>query len=216
MTDRASFARAIRSLTELPSTMPADTVLVLVGVALICLPVLLAVFGSDAEISWAFLCITCAVQQSPSGTLFVLNRVAQWNFQWSCLPILRRYAANKSDLSEQRAITEEEGREASEAHNCAHYAETSAKTSDGIEGKFPISCSRVIGWTLRVNVATTCKCCTHMHRHAALLLAAASSLVHVTHTETSLVQLSCRSWQHSELFQHVHCERRDLWCCRRS
>lgn len=31
MTDRASFDRAIRWLTELPSTMPADTVLVLVG-----------------------------------------------------------------------------------------------------------------------------------------------------------------------------------------
>lgn len=40
MTDRASFDRAIRWLTELPSTMPADTVLVLVGaltsVLLIC------------------------------------------------------------------------------------------------------------------------------------------------------------------------------------
>lgn len=49
---------------------------------------------------------------------------------------LERCAANKSDLSEQRAVTEEEGREASEAHNCAHYAETSAKTSEGIEGTF--------------------------------------------------------------------------------
>lgn len=47
---------------------------------------------------------------------------------------LKICAANKSDISEQRAITEEEGREASEAHNCAHYAETSAKTSEGIEG----------------------------------------------------------------------------------
>lgn len=32
MTERASFERAIRWLTELPSTMPADTVLILVGV----------------------------------------------------------------------------------------------------------------------------------------------------------------------------------------
>lgn len=47
---------------------------------------------------------------------------------------MARCAANKSDLSEQRAVTEEEGREASEAHNCAHYAETSAKTSEGIDG----------------------------------------------------------------------------------
>lgn len=37
MTDRASFDRAIRWLTELPSTMPADTVLVLVGAPLACL-----------------------------------------------------------------------------------------------------------------------------------------------------------------------------------
>jgi hypothetical protein len=49
--------------------------------------------------------------------------------------MLKDCAANKSDLAEQRAVTEEEGREASEAHNCAHYAETSAKTSDGIEGE---------------------------------------------------------------------------------
>lgn len=45
-----------------------------------------------------------------------------------------RLAANKSDLAESREVTEEEGREAAEQHKCARYAETSAKTSDGIQG----------------------------------------------------------------------------------
>jgi hypothetical protein len=49
-----------------------------------------------------------------------------------------RCAANKSDLAEERVITEEEGLEASQKHNCAHYAETSAKTSEGIDGALPL------------------------------------------------------------------------------
>ena len=67
-------------------------------------------------------------------------------------------AANKSDLSEQRAITEEEGREASEAHNCAHYAETSAKTSEGIEGKFSMSCIHVIERAVACRTGTVHTC----------------------------------------------------------
>lgn len=81
MTERASFERAIRWLTELPSTMPADTVLILV--------------------------------------------------------------ANKSDLAESREVTEEEGREAAEQHKCARYAETSAKSSDGIQEVFEFLCDQV-------------------------------------------------------------------------
>lgn len=57
-------------------------------------------------------------------------------------------AANKSDLSEQRAVTEEEGREAADAHNVSHYCETSAKTNEGIEGAIP---APRIGTTDRVS-----------------------------------------------------------------
>lgn len=37
-------------------------------------------------------------------------------------------------MAEQRAVTEEEGREAAEEHGVAKYCETSAKTNEGIEG----------------------------------------------------------------------------------
>lgn len=48
--------------------------------------------------------------------------------------MVARSAANKKDLADQRAVTEEEGREAAEAHSVSHYCETSAKTNEGIEG----------------------------------------------------------------------------------
>lgn len=107
MTERASFERAIRWLTELPSTMPADTVLILVGVN--------RLFAAAAVFNpWA----TCSHS-------IMMAHDASCGF---C------FAANKSDLAETREVTEEEGREAAEQHNCARYAETSAKTSDGIQG----------------------------------------------------------------------------------
>jgi Ras family len=46
------------------------------------------------------------------------------------------FAANKADLSDQRVVTEEEGREAAEKHNVALYCETSAKTNKGIDGVY--------------------------------------------------------------------------------
>lgn len=47
---------------------------------------------------------------------------------------VRWHVANKSDLKEERAVTEEEGKEAAEAHGVSHYCETSAKTNEGIDG----------------------------------------------------------------------------------
>jgi len=52
---------------------------------------------------------------------------------------------NKADLSEERAVSEEAGRKASEELGATDYIETSAKTGEKVEGAFETIIKEILG-----------------------------------------------------------------------